>query len=80
MPADRLGIFKAPNSDERYIVEIMGDGTVTRSPLHTSTELAADEAKNFLRHYNLSDREIDTLLAAAEPRASAAAFAAGDRS
>lgn len=76
MPADRLGIFRAPNSDEKYIVEVMADGSITRSPLHTSTDLAADEARNLLRHYNLSDHEIDSLLASAEPRA--AAFAAGD--
>jgi hypothetical protein len=80
MLVDRLGIFKAPNSDEKYIVEILGDGLVTGRPLHTSLDLAADEAKNLLRHYNLPDNEIDSLLAAAEPRVVAAAFAAGDYS
>lgn len=77
MQADRLGIFRAPTSDERFIIEVMGDGTITRMPLHI-TELAADEAKNLLRHYNLSDSEIDGLLASAEPRAVAEAFAAGE--
>ncbi len=74
---DRLGIFRAPNSDGKYIVEVMGDGIVTGRPLHTSLDLAADEAKNLLRHYNLPDNEIDSLLASAGPHV-AATLVAGD--
>lgn len=72
MPHHRLGIFRVPDSEERFIVEVMGDGLAHGQPLHTSCDLAADEARNLLRHYNLSDREIDIRLAAAPPRAVAA--------
>jgi hypothetical protein len=72
MPHDRLGIFKAPNSEGKFIVEVMSEGVSTGEPLHTSRELAADEARNLLRHYNLSDNEIDIRLAGAAPRSTAA--------
>ncbi len=80
MPVDRLGIFRESHSGERFIVEIMGDELLAEHPLHTSIDLGADEAKNLLRHYNLPDNEIDLRLASAEPRATAAAFAAGELS
>jgi hypothetical protein len=72
MPHHRLGIFRVPDSEEKFIVEVMGDGLATGQLLHTSCDLAADEAKNLLRHYNLSDNEIDIRLASATPRAVAA--------
>ena len=78
MSLNRLGIFKVPNSEGKFIVEVMGDGVVTDEPLHTTCDLAADEAKNLLRHYNLPDNEIDMRLAAAAPRA-VAALAGGFR-
>ena len=72
MAYDRLGIFKVPNSEGKFIVEVMSEGVFDGEPLHTSRELAADEARNLLRHYNLSDNEIDKRLASATPRAAAA--------
>lgn len=72
MSFDRLGIFRAPNSQGKFVVEIRGEGTATGRPLHTSLDLAADEARNLLRHYNLPDNEIDSLLATAAPHGVAA--------
>jgi hypothetical protein len=74
MPNDRLGVFTVPNSEGKFIVEVMSESALIGEPVHTSRELAADEARNLLRHYNLSDSEIDIRLASATPRA-AAAFA-----
>ncbi len=73
MPFDQLGIFKVPNTEGKFIVEIRCEEFVTSQPLHTSRELAADEAKNLLRHYNIPDNEIDVRLASAIPHKSLAA-------
>lgn len=72
MSTDRLGIFKVPNSEGKFIVEIRCEEIVSGEPLHTSRDLAADEAKNLLRHYNIPDNEIDTRLASATPHGIAA--------
>ena len=75
MSFDRLNVFKAPDSDNKFIVVVMHSEELSDTPLHVSYELAPDEAKNLLRHYNLIDTEIDSRLAKATIRV--AAFAAG---
>ena len=71
MAFDRVGIYRAQDSENKFIV-VIGNEPAADTPLHTSDPLARDEAKNLLRHYNLSDSEIDLRL----QRASAIAVAA----
>ncbi len=75
MSFDRLNVFKAPDSENKFIVVVMHSEEPSDRPLHVSYELAPDEAKNLLRHYNLIDTEIDSRLAKATVRITA--FAAG---
>lgn len=76
MSHDRLNVFKSPDSDNRFIVVVMHSEFPPDEPLHVSTELAPDEAKYLLRHYNLADTDIDAKLATATIRV-VAAYAAG---
>jgi hypothetical protein len=65
MSHDRLDVFRAPNSVDRFIVVVLDPRRTSDKPLHVSTELACDEARNLLRHYNFADSEIDSKLASA---------------
>jgi hypothetical protein len=62
MTSDRVGIYRTHDSENKFIVVIKYEGLPADAPMHTSNPLASDEAKNFLRHYNLDDTEIDARL------------------
>jgi hypothetical protein len=72
MAIERVGIYRAQGSENKFIVVIKSDGALADTALHTSDPLARDEAKNLLRHYNLSDSEIDQRLQGASALSSAA--------
>jgi hypothetical protein len=73
MSTDRLNVFKAPDSDNGFIVVVMHSELTPDEPLHVSNELARDEAKYLLRHYNLADSDIEVRLAKATIRVTAMA-------
>ncbi|MDQ2775074.1 MAG: hypothetical protein M3Y57_09180 [Acidobacteriota bacterium] len=75
MAFDRVGIYRAQGSENKFII-VIGNEPAADTPLHASDPLARDEAKNLLRHYNLSDSEIDLRLQKASALSSSAAAGA----
>ena len=71
MTFDRVGIYRARGAENKFVI-VIGNEPATDTPLQTSDPLARDEAKNLLRHYNLSDSEIDLRLQSASALSSSA--------
>ena len=73
MSFDRVGIYKAQDADNRFIVVVENNEPSESEALHTSEPLARDEAKNLLRHFNLTENEIELRIQHAAPAAKALA-------
>ena len=67
MPFERVGIYKAHDAENMFIVVVENNEASDGEALHTSDPLALDEAKNLLRHFNLTDTEIDLRIRRARP-------------
>lgn len=55
----RVGLYKASESNNLFIVEVGHDASEAPEPVHISNPLTIDEAKFMLRHMDLTDTEID---------------------
>ncbi|MBV9265891.1 MAG: hypothetical protein JO061_06965 [Acidobacteriaceae bacterium] len=76
MPFSKVEIYRTHDSAELFIVEVEPGARGEDGPIHVSDPLAADEARNFLRHFNFSETEIHRRLRNAPVNRRAAAATA----
>lgn len=64
----KVGVYKA-DQEGSYIVELGHEANDSVHPIHRSSPLPMDEAKNLLRHVQVPEREIEQRLRRAIPAA-----------
>ncbi len=71
MLSTKVGVYKA-EQEGAFIVELGHEAEDAVHPIHRSHPLRADEVWNLLRHFNLSEQEIEQRLKGATRPALAA--------